>query len=218
MPEPSQHTRTKAVASAIMTETLLTPDMTFSRYVSIAWLSLATVCPSAPSAAVWNVWATEVDDFDVGVTASGRQVQNAVWRDHRIQLTVSSDGAASCQIVLEGDEAGARQVVARGPELWQDHGPAVIRPAGAGSQFHAGGFGTRISLLAGPVRSGRSGAPTTDDIVTALPRRGRLRLRLDIRVPTDQAPGLYKGGIIVDADRQRVLVPIEVRVGPGSGP
>jgi hypothetical protein len=192
--------------------------MTFCRYVSIAWLSLAGVCPSAPSAAVWNVWATEVDDFDVGVTASGRQVQNAVWRDHRIQLTVSSDGDAACQIVLEGDEAGARRVVARDPELWQDHGPAVIGPTSAVPGPYAGGFGTRISLLVDPVRPGHSGVPAVGDVVTTLPRRGRLRLRLDIRVPTDQPPGLYKGGIVVDADRQRVLVPIDVRVEPGNGP
>lgn len=201
-----------------MTETALTPDMTFSRYVSIAWLCLAAVWPSAPSAAVWHVWATDIDDFDVSVAASGRQVQNAVWRNHRIQLTISSGGSAACQIVLEGDEAGARRVVARDPELWQDRGQAVIRSTGAASQPEVGGFGTRISLLVDPGRRGHSGEPTSDDVVTTLPRRGRLRLRLDIRVPADQTPGLYKGGLIVDADRQRVLVPIDVRVQPDNEP
>lgn len=189
--------------------------MSFLKRAGVASMIALTSWAVPLQASVWHVWATAVDDLDTSVLAAGRQVQNAVWRDRRVQLTLAGGDVVACQIVLEGDEAGAFQVVTRGPELWLDHGSAAIGPAShTGEAPGRSGYGTRISLLTEPARAVRGGAESTGDVVATLPRRGRLRLRLEVRVPTDQPPGLYRGGLIVDADRQRVLVPIDLRVLP----
>lgn len=163
--------------------------------------------------AVWYVWATTLDDIEIDVRSAGRQIENAVWRGRRVQLAVDQSGWAGCQLVIEGDEAGAKQLVARGPELWLEQGSANIRRMSSDRSDALVGFGTRVSFLADSRT--RAGTGIGDaDLVTALPRRGRLRLRLDVRVPQDQPPGLYRGGLVLDADRQRVLVPVDLRVLP----
>ncbi len=188
--------------------------MPFSQAARATWTVILLMWAAPIDAAVWLVWATTVDDLDVGVTAAGRQVQNAVWQNHRVQLTTTGEETVACQIVLEGDDQGARHVVAQGPELWLDHGAGVIRDVSVAAATEAwpSGYGTRVSLFDPPLDAERQGAQRSLDATATLPRRGRLRLRLEIRVPRSQPPGVYRGGLVVNADRQRVLVPIDLLV------
>lgn len=180
---------------------------------------ILTMVATPGRAAVWYVWATALDDMGTGVDSAGRQVENAVWRNRRVQLTLAAGEAVACQLVLEGDESGARQVSARGPELWLEHGASAILPMTLSRpQPGATAYGTRVSLLAATGSARRTGEPQAGELLAALPRRGRLRLRLDVSVPSDQPPGRYHGGLVIDADRQRVLVPVDLEVRrPHSG-
>lgn len=161
---------------------------------------------------MWTAWATTEDDV---VTAtdrySRRQIENPVWDGRRVRLVCARNEVAAFQVIVEADDLGVSRLSLALPDLVRDGGRESFESDGSTGNGPSAGVIRLLRVL--PDLSlqtdAAAGARTTG--FPLAPRTSQAVL-VELYARRDQVPGIYRGAVIVTADGERVLLPVELEV------
>jgi hypothetical protein len=173
----------------------------------VGWFAL----PRPAFAQAWTVWATTEDDLVRPADGyARRQLENPVWDGRRVRLVAARNETVAFQLVVRAEQRAIDALSVFLTDLTRADGGDAIADQGPSAPTSPGRPPIRLAHVVDGLAL--EPQPVHEEGAMRVPLTENRSWLVEIEVEARRTAGAYRGALIVRADRERTLVPVELQV------